>query len=298
MNEILINVSQALAKTVAAAGQSVVRVDGRRRMPASGIVWSAEGIIVTAHHVVQRNEDIMVGLPSGDDVRAALVGRAPTLDLAVLRAEASGLVVPTWTQPGSLRVGHIVLALGRPGRTVQATMGIVSALGEGWRTPPGGQIDRYLQTDVVMYPGFSGGPLVDASGQIAGLNSSALLRGISVTIPAPTVHRAVDALLEHGRLRQGYLGVASQPVRLPESLSVELGQETGLLLVSVEPGTPADRAGLVMGDTIVRFDGQPVRSLEDLLTLLSADRIGREVPVRVVRGGSLHSLTVVPGERT
>ncbi len=297
MNETLINVSQALAETVAAAGQSVVRVDGRRRMPASGIVWSAEGIIVTAHHVVQRDEDIIIGLPGGDDVRAALVGRAPTLDLAVLRAEPSGLTVPTWAQPDSLRVGHIVLALGRPGRTVQATMGIVSALGEGWRTPPGGQIDRYLQTDVVMYPGFSGGPLVDALGQIAGLNSSALLRGISVTIPTPTVRRAVDALLEHGRLRQGYLGVASQPVRLPESLSAELGQETGLLLVSVEPGTPADRAGLVMGDTIVRFDGQPVRSLEDLFALLSADRIGREVPVRVVRGGSLHNLTVVPGER-
>ncbi len=296
MTEHLESLSQSLAAAVDAAGTGVVRVEARRRLPASGIVWAADGLIVTAHHVVQRDEGIAIGLPDGESVPAVLVGRAPTLDLALLRAEVSGLAAPAWAEPESLRVGHIVLALGRPGRSVQATLGIVSALGESWRTPPGGQIDRYLQTDVAMYPGFSGGPLIDVTGQVAGLNSSALLRGISVAIPAPTVRMAVAALLEHGHMRQGYLGIGSQPVRLPAPLSAELGQETGLLLLSVEAGSPADEGGLVMGDTIVQFDGQPVRGLEDLLLLLSGDRIGQEVPVRIVRGGKAQELRVTVGE--
>jgi S1-C subfamily serine protease len=296
MAEVLRNLSDALAATVEATGPAVVRVEARRRLPATGIVWSADGIIVTAHHVVQRDENIGVGLPNGQAVPATLVGRDPTTDLAVLRAQTEGLTPPAWTDLESLQVGHLVLALGRPGQTVQATLGIVSALGDSWRTPAGGRLDRYLQTDVVMYPGFSGGPLVDAAGQVLGLNTSALLRGTSLTVPVPTLRRVVETLLAHGRVRRGYLGVGAQPVRLPAALKQQLGQETGVLLVSVESGSPAEQGGLLLGDTIVSLDGQPVRHMDDLLALLSGDRVGAAVPVRIVRGGQVQELTVVIGE--
>jgi S1-C subfamily serine protease len=295
--ELLTNLSNALAETVATAGPSVVRVEARRRLPASGIVWSADGVIVTAHHVIEREENITVGLADDMTATAILVGRDPTTDLAVLRAQASGLRPAAWAATDGLRVGHIVLALGRPGKSVLATFGIVSALGDAWRTPMGGQVDRYLQTDVVMYPGFSGGPLVSATGQVLGLNTSALWRGISVAVPTATVRRVVEALLAHGRVRRAYLGVGAQPVRLPAALEQQLGQETGLLLVSIEPDSPAERGHLFLGDTIVALDGNRVAHMDDLLILLSGDRVGKTVPVRIVRSGQLQDVTVVLGER-
>ncbi|HEM47251.1 MAG TPA: PDZ domain-containing protein [Alphaproteobacteria bacterium] len=298
MGEFLSDLSQALAGTVAAAGQGVVRVEGRRRLPASGIVWPAGGVVVTAHHVVRRDEGIRLGLADGGTVHASVVGRDPTTDLAVLRAEAGDLPAAAVGGDGDLAVGHVVLALGRPGRSVQATMGIVSALGEEWQTPAGGRVERYVQTDVVMYPGFSGGPLVDAAGRVCGLNTSALLRGVSVALPAATVERVVGELLAHGRMRRGYLGVGAQPVRLPAGLADTLGQETGLLLASVSPGSPADEAGLMLGDVLVAFDGQPVRHMDELLALLGDERVGRTVTARIVRGGQLHELSVTVGERT
>ena len=225
MREVFQQVSDGLAATVAIASPSVVRVEARRRLPATGIIWSPDGVIVTAHHVVEQEEALHVGLPDSRTVAATLVGRDPTTDLAVLRTQATDLTPPTWADPTlqSLRVGHLVLALGRPGPTVQATMGIVSALATSWRTPAGGQLDRYLQTDVVMSPGFSGGPLVDVTGHVVGLNTSALLRSMSLTVPIPTLRRVVETLLTHGRIRQGYLGVSSQPVRLPAALAQRLG---------------------------------------------------------------------------
>jgi S1-C subfamily serine protease len=229
------------------------------------------------------------------------VGRDPTTDLAVLRAEggqAAGLAAATWAGAETVRVGHLVLGLGRPGRSVQATLGIVSALGESWRTPAGGRVEPYLQTDLVMYPGFSGGPLVDSAGRVLGVNTSALLRGVSLAVPTPTVRQVVETLLAHGRVRRGYLGVGAQAVRLPEALAQQLGQETALLLMSVEPDSPAAHGGLMLGDTIVAFDGQPVRHMDDLLALLSGDRVGASTPVRLVRGGQVQDLTVIVGEHS
>jgi S1-C subfamily serine protease len=297
MAEVLRNLSDALATTVENAGPVVVRVEARRRLPATGIVWSSDGVIITAHHVVQQDENIRVGLPDGQSVSAALVGRDPTTDLVVLRIQATDLTAPVWADIESLKVGHLVLALGRPRQTVQATLGIVSALGPGWRTPVGGQLNRYLQTDVVMYPGFSGGPLVDVTGHVLGLNTSALLRGVSLAVPMLTLHRVVEALLIHGRVRRGYLGVGIQPVRLPEALTQQLGQETGLLLVQVKAGGPAERGGLFLGDIIVVLDGQPIRHHDDLLTHLGGDRVGAEVPIRLVRAGQVHEVMVVIGEQ-
>jgi S1-C subfamily serine protease len=297
MGEYLSDLSDALARVVQTAGRSVARVEARRRLPASGIVWSDDGLIVTAHHTIEQDDNIGVGLHEGRSAVATLVGRDPTTDLAVLRANVQGLVPATVAAQDDLCVGHLALALGRPGRTVQATLGIVSALGDAWRTPAGGQLDCYLQTDVVMYPGFSGGPLIDGAGQVRGLNTSGLLRGISLAVPVATMRRVIDTLLTHGRVRRGYLGVGAQPVRLPIAVAQQVSQETGLLLVSVNPGGPADKAGLLLGDTIILLDGQPVRSMDDLVVLLSGDRVGATVPVRIVRGGQVMELTGVIGER-
>ena len=298
MSTVLPDLSEALADAVSAAANGLVRVEGRERLPATGIVWDPEGLIVTAHHVLERDENINVGYQDGETVAAELLGRDPATDLALLRTPKRGSSAPTWAEPESIRVGHMVLALGRPGAKVRATLGIVSALGNAWRTPAGGPVDRYLQTDTVMYPGFSGGPLVDAQGRFVGLNSSSLVHGVSITVPAPTLNRVVRDLQDHGSVRRAYLGVGAQPTRLPDAVAKELGQETGLLLVSVEQGSAAEQGGLFLGDTLVSLGGAPVRHLDDLFSGLDGDRIGKPLTVRILRGGQLVELTVCPASHT
>jgi S1-C subfamily serine protease len=290
-------VSNDLADTVEAAGAGVLRVDGRHRVAATGVAWTADGVIVTASHVLERDDSIEVGLPDGGSAKGTLVGRDPTTDLAVLRADTGGLAPLGRSDLADTRVGNLVLALGRPGKTVMATMGIVSAIGDAWHTRAGGRIDQYLQPDVAMPPGFSGGPLVDSAGRILGLTSSGLLRGIAVAVPVATLERVVDTLLQHGHVRRGYLGVGAQIARLPKDIAEELGQETGLLIVSVEPGSPADKAGLVLGDTLVSLDGAPVGQLDDLLGALSGEAVGKTMEARIVRGGSLQQVAVSIGDR-
>ena len=297
MADILQGLSDDLAAAVEKAGQSIVSVEGRRRQSASGIVWSADGLIVTAHHVIERDENITIGLPNGQTVAATLVGRDPTTDVAVLKATASGLTPAEWLDMSAVKVGHLVLALGRPEGDMQATLGVISALGDEWRTHAGGRIDRYVQTDVVMYPGFSGGPLVSAGGALIGMNSSALSRGVSLTLPAATIKRVADTLATHGRVKRGFLGVSAQPVRLPANIADSSSQETGLMLVAVEPNSPADKGGLLLGDVIISMGGQPVRHMDDLMSLLSGDRVGTAVPVRAVRGGQTQDFSVTVGER-
>jgi S1-C subfamily serine protease len=300
MRDVLQQVSEALAAVVEVASPGVVRVEARRRLPATGIVWSPDGVIVTAHHVVEQDDPIHIGLADGQTVSATVVGRDPTTDLAVLRAQVTSLTPPVWIEPAmpSLRVGHLVLALGRPRQTMQATLGIVSALGAGWHTPAGGQMERYLQTDVVMYPGFSGGPLVDAAGRVVGLNTSALLRGVSLTVPVSTLRRVIEMLLTRGRVRRGFLGVSTQLVRVPAALAQPLGQDTALLLIAVEPDRPAEQGGLLLGDILVALDDTPIRQHEDVLAFLSPERIGTAVRARLIRGGQIQEHRMVIGERT
>jgi S1-C subfamily serine protease len=292
MADVLQTLSDAMAEAVESAGASVVQVSARRRLPASGVVWSEDGVIVTSHHVIENDEKIRIGLPNGETVSATLIGRDPNTDLAVLRAETSGLTVPKWAELDEVRVGHLGLALGRPGDTVQATLGVVSALSRSEND------NKYFaQTDVVMYPGFSGGPLVGVTGQVLGLNSSALMRGVSLAVQTPTIRFVVENLLAHGKMRRGYLGVGIQPARLPAALAEELGQKTAALIVSVENGSPAEKGGLFMGDTIVALDGHNIDDMESLLASLSGTRIGATVPVRIVRGGQVHEVSVTIGER-
>ena len=296
MSEALMNLSDGLADAVTCAEASIVRVEGRHRLPATGIVWSADGVIVTAHHVLERDEEIGVGLPDGGTAIATLVGRDPSTDIAVLRADVGSLTPAIWATADELRVGHLVLALGRPGHRVRAALGIAGAVGGAWRTPAGGRIDRYWQTDLVLYPGFSGGPLVNAAGRCLGMNSSALLRDASAAVPITTLTSVIQTLLTYGHTPRGYLGIGLQPVRLPQIVARELEQDTGLLLLSVEPDGPAGQAGLALGDTLVSIDDQPTRHPDELAALLSGDRIGATVEIRFVRGGQIQTLTAVIGQ--
>jgi S1-C subfamily serine protease len=295
MSKTLQQFSEAIVETVQAASPSVVRVEGRDRLPASGFVWD-EGLIVTSSHALER-ETIRVA-QDGEAVSAKLIGRDPGVDVAVLRVSGRGVGRPApRAATDSAQVGAIVLAVGRPGPNVLASFGIVSTVDDGWRTPAGGFVDRYVQTDVVMFPGLSGGPLVDANAQVVGLITSGLVSGQSIAIPTRTLEHTIASLLQHGRVRRGYLGVGAQAVELPDSLRERVGQEVGLLLLNVEPRGPAGQSGLLLGDTLVKLNGQPLHSLEELLASLSGDLIGRQVPAQVVRGGQVRAMSVLIGER-
>ncbi|HRJ42627.1 MAG TPA: trypsin-like peptidase domain-containing protein [Caldilineaceae bacterium] len=290
-------ISQSAAAVVALAGQGVVRVDARRRHPASGIVWSADGLILTAHHVVRRDDSISVGLADGRDLLATLVGRDPSTDLALLRVEATGLAAGEWRAEESLGVGELVLALGRPGQGVQASLGIISALGGAWRSLSGGKVSYYIRPDLVMYPGFSGGPLIDGAGKVIGLATSALTREGGIALSAATAQLVVETLLAHGRMRRGYLGIGVQPAKLPASVAEALERETGVLLNSIEADSPAASAGLLVGDILVGLDGEAVERPEDLTLLLQGSQVGQAVVAQIVRGGTLTELSVTVGER-
>lgn len=288
MSEVFKNISNELADTVANAGSGVIRVEGRKRLAATGIAWQ-ENIIVTADHVV-RDEDLKVGLPNGEVVTATMVGRDRNTDIAVLRVETALAPLPLAGEGDALRVGNLVLAIGKPGNNLQSTLGVVSALGTG-------NMDGVIQTDVVMYPGFSGGPLVDASGKVQGMNTSGFRSGAAIAIATHKIQSVVETLLTHGKMRQGYLGVGAQPVRLAEDIAQQIDQETGLMIASIEVDSPAASASMYQGDIIVAVDNEPTPHLDALLMLLSGDRVGKTVPVKVVRGGQLVDTEVTIGER-
>lgn len=297
MSNTLSDLSTAMADVVVTAGPSIVRVEARRRLPATGIVWSNDGLIITAHHVVHQDENIKIGLADGSVVPAVLVGRDLTTDIAILRAEASGLAPLTESTKEDRATGHFALALGRPGLTVQAAFGILSAVGGSWRTHHGGLIDQYLQADLTMYPGFSGGALVNANGRLLGLNTSALSRNRSIAVPPMTLARVAESLLTHGRIKRAYLGAQTQRVKLPKAMQEELGQEYGLLIISVGVDSPAEKSGLTMGDTLVTFVDLPISSSDSLMAQLTSDRIGQKNPTRILRSGKLEMISLVLGEQ-
>ena len=294
----LVELSDALAAAVAKAGASTVTVNARRRIPASGIAWAAGGIIVTADHVIERDENITITLPDGTQVAAAVAGRDPGSDIAVLRAQATNLPAAERGKP--VKPGNLVLAVGRPGDTgPMASLGVVGAVGGPWRTFRGGHVGGYIRTDTTFYPGFSGGPLVAADGSIVGLNSSRLGRGAGLTVPIDAVATIVDALLASGKIKRGYLGVGSQVTRLPAALATKAGgQETGLLIVGVDAGSPADKGGVLIGDILVAMDGSKVKDTDDLQALLGPESVGKEAKLTVLRGGEPASVTVTVGERS
>jgi S1-C subfamily serine protease len=295
----LIALSEAMAEAVEKAGASTLLVEARRRIPASGIAYASD-LVLTADHVVEREDDIHILLPDGSQRSASLAGRDSGNDLALLRLSDGGLL-PAQAAEKPARVGQLALALGRPSpEGVQASLGVVSALGGPVRTGRGGLLEQYLRTDTIPYPGFSGGPLIDASGRVLGLNTSGLAHGgVSLTIPVGLAWQVAEALMRHGRVRRGYLGIRSQPTPLPVAQQQALGREqpTGLLLVGVEGDSPAAQAGLLVGDILVGLAGEPLTDPDQLLARLAGEIVGQSVPVEVLRGGQPVKIAVKIGER-
>jgi S1-C subfamily serine protease len=292
--------SDQLADAAASAGESIVAVHARPRLPSTGIHWQ-DGVVVTTDGTVRRESDITVTLPDGRTLQATLAGRDRRTDLAVLRVAAGSLPTARLGDPASLRPGHLVLALARLGEGgPRVSFGAVSAVGGRWRCWKGGELDRLLQSNLTLYPGFGGGPLVDATGQIHGINSGGLSRAFATTIPVETVNRTVQQLLERGYIARGWLGAAMQPVRFNPAAQRRLGLESdsGLVILSVEPDGPAASAGLLVGDVIVKLRGRPVEAVDDFAEALwASDAVGRTLDLDLVRGGELVKAGVLIGER-
>jgi serine protease DegQ len=294
------SLSNDLAAAAETVGPSVVAVHAQHRIPSSGVLWRKD-VIVTVNHGIRRNEGISVLLGPDESVAATVAGRDSSTDLAILKLSPNGtLPVPQLADASSLKLANLVLALGRSWRgNLVASSGIVGGLSGEWRSWRGGKIDRQIRLDLELYPGFSGGPLVNAQGQVAGINTSGLARGRAVTIPASTVNRVVDELLEKGHIARPYLGLALQPVAVPEALRSKLKSQltTGLVVIHVEPGGPADRAGMLLGDVLVELQGRSLEGMDSVQQILSSAKLSEKVPAIVLRGGSPLQLNVTLEDR-
>ena len=291
----LLSLSNDLASAVERAARAVVAVHARPRLPSTGVHWRP-GIVVTAAHTVRVEEEIRVARPDGRAVPASLVARDPGTDLAVLRVSDADWPVADVGDSADLKVGNLVLAVGYGPR---ASWGVVSAVDGPWRTWQGGEVDRFLRVDLVLYPGFSGGPLVDASGKVAGLVTSGLSRQLELAVPASTVARVVNEVLATGRISRSYVGLGLRPVALPEALRhLAPGSSAhGLIVVSVEPDGPAAGAGVMLGDVLLALEGRPLRALGDVQAILAGRRPGAAVTASLVRAGAPLEVVITLGER-
>jgi len=289
--------SDGVVQAVNKAASFTVLVDARRRIPASGVAYS-EGLVLTADHAVEREENIRVILPDGSEQNASLAGRDPSSDLALLRL--SGAVLNPAVQAAvEGQVGQLAVTVARPTpEGVQAGLAFISAVGGPVRTGRGGQLKHYFRLDATPYPGFSGGPLVNADGALLGVNTSGLSSSSFISIPTGLAWEIAAALEQYGRIKRGFLGIRSQPVAIPESLQTSLGraQSSGLLLVNVDEGSPAAQGGLIVGDILVGMDGQAVSDPDDLLVALG-DLGGKTAVLEFLRGGQLQTRSLTVGER-
>jgi S1-C subfamily serine protease len=266
---------QALASAVAAAEPAVVHVS-RGHGGGTGIAWSEDLVVTSSFHTPDRTR---VG-----DRDAEVIGRDAGTDVALLRIDGGGLAPARLRELDGLAVGNLVLALGRPGRAVRASLRAIGVLGPEVRTPWGGRLDCYLESDRPIPRGFAGGPLIDRDGAVLGMNTRTLLRGADLAVPVITLRRIVDELAQHGGVRRGYLGVGAYPAK------------GGALIVGVESGSPAASAGLLVGDILVELDGVAVTDPDDLRTTLG-DRPGKRVNIGFVRGGARLELVIELGSR-
>lgn len=299
-NQQWLGLSQEFANVVEKVAKSVVAVHGGGRLGASGIHWRP-GLIVTASHAIRRDEQLSITLPDQNSVSATLVGRDSSTDVALLKIEkAGGLATVSTTSAADLKVGHLVLAIGRShlGHTA-ASSGIVARLGGEWQTWRGGAIDQLLRPDIRLYPGQSGSALVNSQGQVLGMNTSALARMAAITVPAATMDRVVEELLEHGHIRRPYLGLAMQPVAVPDDVSKKLKLESpsALLVVHVEPDGPANKAGVMLGDVILRVQNIATTDLSMVHDALRKLRPGEQAKLTVLRGGEQRDFAIALGDR-
>jgi S1-C subfamily serine protease len=294
----LTDLSHEMADVVAGAAESVVQVQGRRR-PASGLVY-AQDVVVTTMRALGREDGIRVRRHDGESYEAELAGWDPATSLAALRVPGLG-GRPLNPATSAVRVGHLVLAIARSwSNAVTASAGIVSVIGGPLATGTRRAIDQIIRTTAPMHDGFAGGALLDTSGGLLGVATAAEIRGLGVVIPAAIAWSAVAGVLKPGGARRGYLGLAGQPVALPESQRAAAGareSNAALLVVAVAAESPAARAGILVGDVILAFDGHPIESPEELLDELTGDRVGHTVSLQVLRGGAAQVVSLTVGER-
>jgi S1-C subfamily serine protease len=298
-NHTLQSLSRDLARVVEQAGAAVVAVNARRHLSSSGVYWR-DGVIVTAAHTVRRTEDISVVLSSGEPLAATLAGADSSTDLAVIKVDNAKLSAPPFGDTSQLKVGHVVLAVGRGAQKgLNATLGIIGVLSGEWRTWRGGLIDQFIGLDLNLHPGAAGGPLVDAHGHVLGINTPGLSRNMELTIPIATVNRVVEHLLEKGHIGRGYLGLGMYAIPLPEELksALDLSADSGLIVVSVEPEGPGAKAGVLLGDVIVALDDKAVSNIRDLQAFLEPESVGKTIPVSLIRSGKAVEVNVTIGER-
>jgi S1-C subfamily serine protease len=294
-NDLLSTFSNQLADVVDAVTPAVVQVQGRRR-PVSGLVY-AENVVLTTARALGRGDGLHVRGHDGRVLDAELAGWDPATSLAVLRVPELG-VGPIAPARSPARVGHVAIAIARSwSNAVTASLGVVAVIGGPLQTGRRRSIDQVIRTTAPMHDGFSGGAFVDTEGGLVGVATAAAIRGLGVVIPASIAWNTAATVLEHGSLKRGYLGVAGQPVALSDDQARAHGREQGLLIVGVTTGSPAATCGLMVGDVILDFDGHAVDSPEDLLDLLRGDRVGRSVPLRVLRGGNVTDVGITVGER-
>jgi S1-C subfamily serine protease len=293
----LASFSNELASLVEQCSPAVVAVHARRRFHSSGVHWSS-GVIVTAEHAIHHEEDISITTGSGEKFPAELAGRDPGTDLAVLRVKGLAVPVVSKRDDTDYRPGNLVLAIGRNKESANASLGVLSSLAGPSQSARGGKLDQVIRVDLALHPSSCGGAIVDASGKLIGIATPALSRVAIFAVPNATVDRVVQGLLQHGRLRQGYLGAGLQPISLPEHLTKSLGitASSGLMTVSVDEDGPAAKAGMVLGDVLLELNGQPVQRPERVRPLL-AEFIGKTIPVQILRGGALTKLELTVTER-
>jgi serine protease DegQ len=296
MNEPSLSVvSNQLADAVAAVAPSVVQVRGRRR-PASGVVYAPD-VVVTTARAIGREDGLQIAAPDGRVLDAELAGWDLTTHVAVLKAPGLGAPAAA-TSASPPRVGHLSLGVARSwSNALTASAGIVAVIGGPLATGRRRAIDQVIRVTAPMHDGFAGGACVDASGGLIGITTAARIRGFRVVIPSSIAWKAAQDVLEHGRPRRGFLGVAGQAVRLPAGQRPSEDREAAVIIVAVTPDSPAAAAGLLVGDVLTDFDGQPIESPEDLLDVLIGDRVGRQVELRVLRGGTPRQLSVTVGEK-
>ncbi|HKY07076.1 MAG TPA: trypsin-like peptidase domain-containing protein [Candidatus Binatia bacterium] len=269
----------------------------------SGFVFTPDGFILTNSHVVHGADKVVVTLSDGRRFDASIVGDDPSTDLAVIRISAGRLPAAPLGNSEKIRVGQLAIAIGNPyGFQYSVTAGVVSALGRSLRSDSGRLIDNVLQTDAALNPGNSGGPLVNSAGEVIGVNTAVILpaQGICFAVAINTAKFVAGQLIMHGRLRRAYLGLGGQHVAIPRFIARahQLKAETGVLVISVEKGSPAERAGILDGDVIIALDGATVRSVDDLHKLLTDARIGTSCQIELLRRTQKLSLAVVAGEAT
>ena len=288
--------SNQMADAVEHIGPALALVNGRPRQPASGVVYGQD-LVLTADHVLEREDDLTIQTHDKRTLPAQFVGRDLATDLAVLRVADLGLAAATASEE-TARVGQMVMAVGRTANDgPMASSGVISIIGGPLRTGRGVTLERYIRTDATPYPGFSGGPLIDMQGAVIGILTTGLVNGIALAIPMDIAKNIADTLVKQGYIKRGYLGISSQLVRLPDAQRAGQTQEHGLLIVKVDENSPAQKGGLMLGDILVALDGHAINDSEDLQILLTGDRVGKAIPIDVIRGNSLQTLQVTVGQR-